>query len=156
MNRVVSLLLLMALQMAGCDASPDCSEVSLIDTGLVTPSPEQFQDLSGCAPRMFDLTDGILGEDDGALTIAWLLAHEPGSGEPPEEINRLRFTIDPCTNGKVVAGRVTTLEAIALRGNVPLSTLSNADDLKKIARSQGPGSNVIWFFGLDDAACCGQ
>lgn len=157
MHRWLSSLMLIAAQATACDTRSECSDlVPSIETDLVTPSPEQYLDMSGCSPRTFDLTSAINLEDDGTLTIAWLLAHSPGSGEPPEQINRLQLTVDPCTNGKLVAGRVTTLEAIVLRANVPLVTLSNSDELKKLAKAEGPGSNVIWFFGFDTTACCSE
>lgn len=154
MNRFISLFALFALEIVGCDTNHECSTFPPIDSALATPSPEQFQDLTGCQPQTFDITNALNVADDGSLTIVWLLAHESGAHETPEEVNRLQLTIDTCRNPRVVVGRVTTLEAVVLQGEVPIATLSDADEVKKLARNEGSGNSVIWFFGINTNSCC--
>ena len=126
-----------------------------IDKSLLTRSPDQFQDLSNCEPRTFDVTNAIVdADDDDPVTIAWMVDYQPGQSVEPDANNRLRFTFDPCTNPKAVAGKVSTIEVLVLDRVVPLDILADVDKLKAFEGDGVTTDSVVWFVGFDDNSCC--
>lgn len=126
-----------------------------IDKSLLTRSPDQFQDLSNCEPRTFDVTNAIVDADaNDPVTIAWMVDYQPGQSVEPDANNRLRFTFDPCTNPKAVAGKVSTIEVLVLDRVVPLDILADVDKLKAFEGDDVTTDSVVWFVGFDDRSCC--
>jgi hypothetical protein len=152
-SKLLPLLAVFAMNALACDSGDACEQPTVLDRALVTPSPEQFQDLSTCTPRKFDLANAV--KTDGSLTLAWLVAHEKGSGSPPDAINALSLTLDPCTSTKAQPGEVITIEVLVLSGTVPLSVQADADQLKAFAANNADSVSVIWFAGWDSMSCCG-
>jgi hypothetical protein len=137
---------LLLAQLVGCADPTDCDEEPLLERTRAKPSVDQFQELTPCLSRTFDLTDAL--SDDGSTTIAWLLEYQPDLESAPDAINTLTFTFDPCTNPRAVPGTVVTLEAYVLNQAVPLAVLASADQLKAFTKRGLATASVIWFIGI--------
>lgn len=122
-----------------------------IDKALLTPSPDQYQDiLPACDAVVFDLSNSIIDDDKGdPQTIAWLVDYSPGQSVQPDSINFKRFTFDPCTNPKAARGEVSTVEALVFDRPIPLDVLANADLLKEYVADDVTSDSVVWFVGFE-------
>lgn len=148
------------LGLGGClppdfEIEPDENRPVTIDKSLLTRSPDEYQNLSDCEPRTFDITNAIVDPDaDDPVTIAWIVDYQPGQGVEPDADNRLRFTFDPCTNPKARPGKVSTVEVFVLDRVVPFDILADVDALKAFDDNDVTTDNVVWFVGFESAACC--